>query len=149
MQFCKKDMQFYCFQMPDVKQTFKDMKCYWFQMPNNSDFLCRVIKAEKFIVRNYTNGLEMLIRKRLSILCEGIEQKRCVHYPIFTSTVKMQKTLIQKYKIWNHSVIFLVPVRLTKKSLSIYEKRQFIKCIISKMVSKVTIDNLSDVSTAF
>ena len=92
-------MQFYWFQMPDVQQTFRDMKCYWFQMPNNSDVLRGVVKAYKFIVRNYAYGLEMLIRKRLSILYDGIEQKRCVHQTIFTSTVKIQKTLIQKYQI--------------------------------------------------
>ena len=44
--------------------------------------------------------------------------------------------------------MFLVLVRLTKKSLSIYGKRQFIKYIISKMISKV-IKKLPDVSNAF
>ena len=68
----------YWFQMPNVQQTFKDMQFYWFQMPNNSKFLCGVIKAYKFI-----NGLEMLIRKRLLILYEEIELKRCIHHPIF------------------------------------------------------------------
>ena len=98
MQFCKKDMQFYCFQMPDVQQTFKDMKCYWFQMPSNSDFLCRVIKAEKFIVRNYTNGLEMLIRKRLSILCEGIEQKDASTTRFLHLQSKCRKLLFRNIK---------------------------------------------------
>ena len=48
-------------------------------MPNNSEFLRGVIKAYKFIVMK-------LIRKRLSILYEEIEEKRCIHHPTFTFT---------------------------------------------------------------
>ena len=77
----------------------------------------------------------MLIRKRLSILYEWIEQKdasttRFLH-------LGKQKTLIQKYQIWNHSGIFLVPVRLLKKSLSIYEKGNLSNALFQKWFQKL------------
>ena len=68
----------------------------------------------------------MLIRKRLSILYEGIEQKRCTD----SASFKLTKFLV---------------LNLTRHPIFTFtQENRHIKCIISKMVSKVVIDNLPD-----
>ena len=68
----------------------------------------------------------MLIQKRLSILYKGIEQKRCID----SASLKLTKCLV-----WNfprHPIFTFT------------QENRRIKCIVSKMVSKVIIDNLPD-----
>ena len=70
---CKNDMQFYWFQMPDVQQSFFN----GFKCQTTATFHVEWLKHTNLYYANYTNGLEMLIQKRLSILYEGIKQRRC------------------------------------------------------------------------